>query len=186
MYIYIWYMLTTVFHADDGLYILNRQCIFICKKFACRYDPGGMETVVLLGFLPQRSRCKIAAISQSTIKNVFSWMKMCEVRSKFHRSLFLRVQLKYSSIRSDNDLAPYTNYLNPCWSSSPTHICGTRRRWVNSMGVMYHACLVHVAQMWFHTVSCHENDCIKASNNEWKEKGIYWRRVPCADSDRCW
>ena len=32
-------------------------------------------------------------ISQMTFTNAFSWMKMFEFRFKFHRSLFLRVQL---------------------------------------------------------------------------------------------
>ena len=33
------------------------------------------------------------AISQTTLSNAFSWMKMCELRLKFHWSLFARVQL---------------------------------------------------------------------------------------------
>ena len=36
---------------------------------------------------------KMAAISQTTISNAFSWMKMLEIWYKFHWSLFLRVQL---------------------------------------------------------------------------------------------
>ena len=38
-------------------------------------------------------RDKMAAISQTTLSNAFSWMKMFEFRLKFHWSLFLRVQL---------------------------------------------------------------------------------------------
>ena len=38
-------------------------------------------------------RDKMAAISQTTLSNAFSWMKMLEFRLKFHWSLFLRVQL---------------------------------------------------------------------------------------------
>ena len=38
-------------------------------------------------------RDKMASISQTTLSNVFSWMKMLEFLLKFHRSLFLRVQL---------------------------------------------------------------------------------------------
>ena len=33
------------------------------------------------------------AISQTTLSNAFSWMKMCEFRLGFHWSLFLGVQL---------------------------------------------------------------------------------------------
>ena len=42
------------------------------------------------------SRDKMDAISQTTFSNAFSWMKMFEYRSKFHWSLFLRVQLTIS------------------------------------------------------------------------------------------
>ena len=38
-------------------------------------------------------RDKMAAVSQTTLSNAFSWMKMLELRLKFHWSLFLRVQL---------------------------------------------------------------------------------------------
>ena len=36
---------------------------------------------------------KMDAISQTTFRSTFSWMKMFEIRLKFHWSLFLRVQL---------------------------------------------------------------------------------------------
>ena len=39
-------------------------------------------------------RDKMAAISQTTLSNAFSWMKMLEFRLNFHWSLFLRFQLK--------------------------------------------------------------------------------------------
>ena len=38
-------------------------------------------------------RDKMDAISQTTFWSAFPWMKMFEFRLKFHRSLFLRVQL---------------------------------------------------------------------------------------------
>ena len=38
-------------------------------------------------------RDKVDAISQTTFSSAFSWMKMFELRLKFHWSLFLRVQL---------------------------------------------------------------------------------------------
>ena len=40
---------------------------------------------------------KMAAVSQTTLSNAFSWMKMLEFRLKFHWSLFLRVQLTISN-----------------------------------------------------------------------------------------
>ena len=36
---------------------------------------------------------KMAAISQTTLSNAFSWMKILEFRLKLHWSLFLRIQL---------------------------------------------------------------------------------------------
>ena len=41
-------------------------------------------------------RDKMDAISQTTLWNTFSWMKMWEFRAKFHWSLFLGVQLAIS------------------------------------------------------------------------------------------
>ena len=38
-------------------------------------------------------RDKMAVVSQTTLSNAFSWMKMLEFRLRFHWSLFLRVQL---------------------------------------------------------------------------------------------
>ena len=39
------------------------------------------------------SRDKMATVSQTTLSNAFSWMKMLEFQSRFHWSLFLGVQL---------------------------------------------------------------------------------------------
>ena len=39
------------------------------------------------------TRNKMAVISQTTLSNVFSWMKMLEFRLKFYWCVFLRVQL---------------------------------------------------------------------------------------------
>ena len=49
---------------------------------------------------------KMAAISQTTFSNAFSWIKIYEFRLKLHWSLLIRVQWKYASIGSDNGLAP--------------------------------------------------------------------------------
>ena len=45
------------------------------------------------GCLTHWGQDKMAAISQMTLSNAFSWMKMLEFRLRFHWSLFLRVQL---------------------------------------------------------------------------------------------
>ena len=44
-------------------------------------------------WLTHWGRDKMAAVSQTTLSNAFSWMKMLEFRLRFHWSLFLRVQL---------------------------------------------------------------------------------------------
>ena len=46
-----------------------------------------------LYILTHWGRGKMAAISQTTSSNAFSWMKVYEFRLRFHWSLFLRVQL---------------------------------------------------------------------------------------------
>ena len=46
-----------------------------------------------INWLTHWGRDKMAAISQTTFSNAFSWMKMYEFRLKFHWSLFVRVQL---------------------------------------------------------------------------------------------
>ena len=44
-------------------------------------------------YLTHWGRDKMAAISQTTFSNAFSWMKMFKFRLRFHWSLFPRVQL---------------------------------------------------------------------------------------------
>ena len=54
---------------------------------------GAIVSFINLTHLPLD---KMAAISQTTFSNAFSWMKMLEFPFKFHWSLFLRVQLTIS------------------------------------------------------------------------------------------
>ena len=64
------------------------------------------------------SRDKVDAISQTTFWNAFSWMKMFELRLKFHWSLFPRVQLiifqHWFRWWLDTVLAT-SHYLNQWW-----------------------------------------------------------------------
>ena len=57
-------------------------------------------------------RNKMAAVSQTTLSNAFSWMKMLWLRLKFHWSLFLRFELTIFQ-----------------------HICVTPPQWVDMMSV---------------------------------------------------
>ena len=63
-------------------------------------------------------RDKMAAISQTTLSNAFSWMKMLEFRKIFHWSLFIRVQLIISQHWFRWWLGAYqatSHYLNQWW-----------------------------------------------------------------------
>ena len=57
-------------------------------------------------FLSRWGWGKMATIFQTTYSNGFSWMKMYEFWLKFHRTLFLRVQLAIFHHGWDNGLAP--------------------------------------------------------------------------------
>ena len=74
-------------------------------------------------------RDKMAAISQTTLSNAFSWMKMYEFRLTFHWSLFLNnipilVQIMAWRRSGDKPLS------KPMEVRLPTHICVTRPQWV--------------------------------------------------------
>ena len=71
-----------------------RVCWVLLWIKAMAVGPG-KPNVYMTSFslLNHWGRDKIDAISQTTFSNAFSWMKMFELRLKFHWSLFLRVQL---------------------------------------------------------------------------------------------
>ena len=50
------------------------------------------QDVTYAAMLTHWGRDKMAAISQTMFSNAISWMKMCELRLKFHWSFFLGVQ----------------------------------------------------------------------------------------------
>ena len=76
----------------------------------------------------------MSAISQTIFSDIFSWIKKFIFWFEFHWCLFIRVQLTISQhwFRQWLDAEQVTShYLNQCWPSSLTYICGTRGRWVN-------------------------------------------------------
>ena len=91
-------------------------------------------------------RDNMAAISQTTLSNAFSWMKMLEFRLKFHWSLFIRVQLTIFQHWFRRWLGAgqaTSHYLNQWWIvSSLTHICVTRLQWVNPCPMCAEGCLI--------------------------------------------
>ena len=79
----------------------------------------------------------MSAISQTTFWNAFPWMKTFVFWFEFHWSFFVWVQLTISKhwFRWWLGTEQVTShYLNQCWPSSLTNICGTRERWVNAFG----------------------------------------------------
>ena len=71
---------------------------------------------------------------QKKFSNAFHSIKMFEFRLKFHTSLILRSPIvnKSTLVRVMTWCRQATShYLRQCWTSSPTHICGTRGRWVH-------------------------------------------------------
>ena len=74
---------------------------------------------------------KMVSILQTTFSNAFSWMKMLELRLKFHWSLFSMVQLIISQHWFrwwPGAEQASSNYLNQWWSS--LLICVTWPQWV--------------------------------------------------------
>ena len=77
-------------------------------------------------------RDNMAAISQTTLSNAFSWKKMLEFRLKFHWSLFIRVQWTIFQhwFRCLDGAKPLSESMV---GTLLTHICVTRPQWVNSL-----------------------------------------------------
>ena len=79
-------------------------------------------------------RHKMAAVSQTTLSNAFSWMKMLEFRLRFHWSLFLRFELTIFQhwLRLWLVAGQATShYLNQWWLVY-WRICVTRPQWVKN------------------------------------------------------
>ena len=84
---------------------------------------------VLHNYLTHWGRDKMAAVSQTTLSNSFSWMKMLKFRWRFHSNLFLGVQLTISvqimAWRRSGDKPLYETMM----VSLLTHLCITRPQW---------------------------------------------------------
>ena len=76
------------------------------KLIFCQMNGYCLDAVGKRLMLTHWGRDKMAAVSQTTFSNAFSWLKILEFRLRFHWSLFLRVQLTIIRIGSDNGLAP--------------------------------------------------------------------------------
>ena len=78
---------------------------------------------------------KMAAIFQTTFSNGFSWMKMFESLLKFHKHLFLKVQLIRKLVEK---MAWHRtgHYLKQWWPRLLTRICVTQSEWVNIFTIL--------------------------------------------------
>ena len=101
-------------------------CVYVYSHITDQYQHIETKFLVLLTHLPLN---KMAAISQTTFSNAFSWIKSFVFWFKFHWSLFLMVELTifrhWFRLWLGADQAT-SHYLNQCWPSSLTHICDTR------------------------------------------------------------
>ena len=71
----------------------NRNSYIFIQETHLKLSSGKWQPFCLgLNVLTHWGRDNMAAISQTTLSNAFSWMKMFKFRLKFHWSLFLRVQ----------------------------------------------------------------------------------------------
>ena len=130
----------------------NNTKLFFSSTFCILYL--GYERKIHKSMSPVMSDCqditsstldKMAPLSQTAVSNPFSCMKHFLFWFKFHRSLFLGVQLTINQHWFRQWLGAKlatSNYLNQCWFSSLTHICSTRGRWVNVIAY-------YILQGWF-------------------------------------
>ena len=83
-------------HATSSNATANKivGCIaWMCVKKCSEIVISGQAWVYHETALTHWRRDKMAAVSQTTLSNAFSWMKMLEFRLRFYWSLFLRVPL---------------------------------------------------------------------------------------------
>ena len=66
------------------------QCTHRAQFWQTFFHPLGFNRISYIILLTHWGRDKMAAISQTTFSNGFSWMKLLEFRLKFHWRLFLR------------------------------------------------------------------------------------------------
>ena len=114
-----------------GLFL--KQSVFYNQKL--RAHPQWESNPRSSGDLTHWGWDKMAAIFQKTFSNAFSWMKMNELRLRFHWNLFPRVELTIFQESLAQIMAwrrPGDKPLSEAMVVSlPTYICVTRPQWVN-------------------------------------------------------
>ena len=123
---------------DDTCIALHTStiCILSCSS---EYIFELQEITSLTHLTPD----KMAAISQTTCSNIFSWMKISEFQIEYYWNMFLGVSLTTWKhwFKSWLGAVQATNqYLNQCWPSSSTHMCGTGAEELNKWSWRHYMC----------------------------------------------
>ena len=131
----------------------------------------------------------MAAISQTTLSNAYSWMKMLEIWLIFHQSLFLRFQ----SIDNIPALVEIMAWRRPGDKplSEPVivrllmHICVSRLQWVKVVICRLMALSHYLDQCWLYVswtlrsrFPCNSDKASKFSFKEMSLKVIYTKCLP--------
>ena len=108
----------------DIFVILNIQMVISYSEYV----------LGIVSSLTHWGRDKMAAISQTTLSNAFSWMKMYELRLRIRWSFFPNVRI--SNIPAFVQIMAWHRpgdkpLSEPMMVRLPTHICVTRPQWVN-------------------------------------------------------
>ena len=149
--------------------------------------PFWKEAVLYTEWLTYLPLDKMAAISQTILSDVFSWMKIFVFWLKFHQSLFLRVQLAIFIIGSDNGLVPnrcqaiiWTNAGLGWWR---IYICVTRPQWDKTVDLSSQTfCLLKHQEAFSYKLNSMEIQyaTCRPQLPFWKEAVLYkmWLRNP--------
>ena len=111
--------------ASTYVLTIAHRCSVLFNREICIYKNMKIKDVSITHW----GRNKMTVIFQKTFSGTFSWRKKIEFWFKFLRILFLRVQLAISQHWLRQWLCTEqttSHYLNQCWPSSLTNICGTR------------------------------------------------------------
>ena len=98
-------------------------------KLCCVWSTNKFKIICMGGMLMYsfHSHKETHNLLKKAYSNAFSWLKIYEFCIRFHWNLFLMFELTYSSICSDNALAPGDKPLSePMVVRLLTHICVTR------------------------------------------------------------
>ena len=115
---------------------MRPQCCKLLLSNSHWHPAGHGNSDMSKGILTHWGRDKMAAVSQTTLSNAFSWMKMLEFR------ISIKISLKFVPKGPINNIPSLVQIMawrrsgdkplsEPMMVCLPTHICVTRPQWVN-------------------------------------------------------